>query len=86
MLPKRFSRTAGTLEVFVDFLILVGDVPMGWSPSVVGHNCRESLVFLADWVHKAASRSLILLLARETVIIVFLATSGSSVRRTLFDF
>ncbi len=72
------------LEVFFDFLILIGDVRMGWSTSAVGHHCRESLVFLANRVHEA-SRSLIPPLAREMMMIIFLATSDSRVRRTLFD-
>ena len=84
--PQGCTCTAGTLEVFDDSLILVGDVRMGWSPSAVGHHCRESLVLLANQVHEAASRSLIPPLAREMMIIVFLATSDSSVRRTFFDF
>ena len=85
-LPQGCTRTAGTLEVFFDFLILVGDVRIGRSPSAVGHHCRESLVFPANRVREAASRSLVPPLAREMMIIVFLATSESSIRRTLFDF
>ncbi len=84
-LPQGCTRTAGTLEVFFDFLILIGDVRMGWSPSAVGHQSRKSLVFLANRVQEAASLSLIPLLAREMMIIVFMAIRDSSVRRTLFD-
>ncbi len=85
-LPHGCTRTVGTLEVFFDFLILVGDVRMGCSPSAVGHHCWKNLVFLANRVHEAASRSLIPHLARKMMIILFLATSDSSVRRTLIDF
>ncbi len=85
-LPPGCTRTAGTLAVFFDFITLVGDVRMGWSPSASAHHCRDSLVFLANRVHKAASTSLIPPLSREIMIIVLLATYNSSVRRTLFDF
>ncbi len=85
-LPQGYTRTAGTLEVFFDFLILVGDVRMGWSSSAVGHHCWESLAFLANRVHETSSRSLIPPLARQMMIIVCLATSDSTVRRSLFDF
>ncbi len=32
-LPRGCTRTAGTLKVFFDSLILAGDVRMGWPPS-----------------------------------------------------
>ncbi len=39
-LPQSHTRTACTLEIFFDFLILVADIRMGWSPLSVGHQSR----------------------------------------------
>ncbi len=51
-LPQGCTRAAGTLEVFFDFVILLGDVRMGWSPSAVGQHWRDFLVYLANRVTK----------------------------------
>ena len=85
-LPRYSIRTAGTIEVFFDFLILVGDIRMSWSSSTVSYHRRDILIYLSNRVHESASRSSIPSLARERMIIVFLAVSNSSIRHTLFDF
>ncbi len=72
-------RTAGALEVFFDFLILVGDIRMSWSSSTVSHHCGDSFIHLANRVHEAASQSLITSLAREMMIIIFLAISHANI-------
>ncbi len=48
-LPQGSIRTAGTLEVFFDFLIIVGDTCMSWASSTATHHCRDSLIYL--WCH-----------------------------------
>ena len=79
-LPPGYVRVAGTLEVFFDFLILVGGIRMSWSPSAVGHHCRDSLIYLATRVDETGSRSLIPRLAREIMIIIFLASTDPNAR------
>ncbi len=86
ILPQGFIRTAGTLEVFFDFLILVWNVRMGWSLLTVKYHYRRSLVLTAIRVHETGSRSLIPPLDREMMRIEFLGTSDSSIWRILFDF
>ena len=85
-LPRGSIRTAGTFQVFFDFLILVRDIRMSWSSSTVICRCRGSLIYLLNQVHESASRSLIPPLAREMIIIIFLAISDTNIRHTLFDF
>ncbi len=85
-LPQGYIRTAGTLDVFFDFQILVGDIRMSWSSSTVSHHCRDSFIYLANRVHESASRSLIPLLGHEMMIIIFLAIRDANIRHMLFDF
>ncbi len=85
-LPRGSIRTAGTLEVFFDFLILVEDIRMSWSSSTVSYHCRDSLIYLSNRVHEAASRFLIPTLVRGMIIIIFLAISDTKIRHTLFGF
>ncbi len=56
-LPEGSTCTAGTLEVFFVFLVLVGDLRMSWSLSAISHHYRKSLVFLAFRIREIASRS-----------------------------
>ena len=85
-LPRESIRTAGTLEVFFDSLVLVRDIRMSWSSSTVSYHCRDSLIYLSNRVHESASRSLIPALEREMMIVIFLAISDTNIQHTLFDF
>ena len=84
-LPRESIRTPGTLEIFFDSPVLVGDIRMRWSSSTISYHSRDSIIYLSNRVHESASRSLISHLAREIVIFIFLALRASNIRHTLFD-
>ena len=85
-LPGGSIRTAGPLEVFFDFLVLVGDIRLSWSSSTVSYRCRDHLIYLSNRVDESASRSLTPPLAREMMIVIFLAISDTNIRNSLFGF